>query len=177
MRPAPPPAARLPARSDVLARPDDGDAEHACAPSRVLCVCVRFAARRYKGYKLNIWDVGGQKTIRAYWRNYFETTEGLIWVVDSSDTLRLEDCRRELHKLLGEERLAGASLLIFANKQDLDGAYTSAQIEEALQLGDLKGRAVKVQGCSAVDGTGLADGVDWMVDEVASRLFLLADGS
>jgi hypothetical protein len=36
----------------------------------------------YKGYKLNIWDVGGQKTIRAYWRNYFETTEGLIWVVD-----------------------------------------------------------------------------------------------
>jgi ADP-ribosylation factor-like protein 2 len=133
--------------------------------------------RRYKGYKLNIWDVGGQKTIRAYWRNYFETTEALIWVVDSSDTLRLEDCRRELHKLLGEERLAGASLLIFANKQDLDGAYTSAQIEEALQLGDLKGRAVKVQGCSAVDGSGLADGIGWVVDEVASRLFLLADGS
>lgn len=131
----------------------------------------------YKGYKLNIWDVGGQKTIRAYWRNYFETTEGLIWVVDSSDTLRLEDCRRELHKLLGEERLAGASLLIFANKQDLPGAYTEKQVEEALQLGDMKGRAWRVQACSAVDGSGLADGVGWMVDEVASRLYLLADGS
>ena len=56
-------------------------------------------------------------------------------MVDSSDTLRLEDCRRELHKLLGEERLAGASLLIFANKQDLPGAYTEKQVEEALQLG------------------------------------------
>ena len=129
----------------------------------------------YKGYKLNIWDVGGQKTIRAYWRNYFETTEGLIWVVDSSDSLRLEDCRQELHKLLGEERLAGASLLIFANKQDIPGALPAAEIEAALQLGSLDGRQCRVQPCSAVEGTGLAEGVDWIVSEVASRLFLLAD--
>ena len=130
----------------------------------------------YKGYKLNIWDVGGQKTIRAYWRNYFETTEGLIWVVDSSDSLRLEDCRKELHALLGEERLAGASLLIFANKQDIPGALPAPEIEAALQLGDLDGRQWRVQPCSAVEGAGLAKGVDWMVSEVASRLFLLADG-
>lgn len=31
-------------------------------------------------YKLNIWDIGGQKTLRPYWRNYFEKTDGLIWV-------------------------------------------------------------------------------------------------
>lgn len=35
----------------------------------------------YQGYKLNIWDVGGQKTLRSYWRNYFEATDGLVWVV------------------------------------------------------------------------------------------------
>jgi hypothetical protein len=34
----------------------------------------------YRGYKLNVWDVGGQKTLRSYWRNYFEATDGLIWV-------------------------------------------------------------------------------------------------
>ena len=28
------------------------------------------------GYTLNFWDVGGQKSIRAYWRNYFESTDG-----------------------------------------------------------------------------------------------------
>jgi len=56
-------------------------------------------------YTLNIWDVGGQKTIRAYWRNYFEQTDGLIWVVDSSDLRRLDDCRNELHNLLKEEVL------------------------------------------------------------------------
>ncbi len=43
-------------------------------------------------FRLNIWDVGGQKTIRSYWRNYYEATEGLIWVVDSADVHRLRDC-------------------------------------------------------------------------------------
>ncbi|CAM9278401.1 unnamed protein product [Pylaiella littoralis] len=57
----------------------------------------------YKGYKLNVWDVGGQQTIRSYWRNYFEQTDGLIWVVDSADRGRLQDCKRELHDLLGQE--------------------------------------------------------------------------
>ncbi|KAM6435351.1 ADP-ribosylation factor-like protein 2 isoform 1-T1 [Liasis olivaceus] len=67
----------------------------------------------HRGFKLNIWDVGGQKSLRSYWRNYFESTDGLIWVVDSADHQRLDDCRRELQTLLVEERLAGATLLIF----------------------------------------------------------------
>ena len=54
-------------------------------------------------YKLNVWDVGGQKSLRSYWRNYFESTDGLIWVVDSADKRRLDDCRKELHALLREE--------------------------------------------------------------------------
>ena len=57
----------------------------------------------HNGYNLNIWDVGGQKSLRSYWRNYFETTDGLIWVVDSADKRRLEDCKKELHQLLQEE--------------------------------------------------------------------------
>jgi GTPase SAR1 family protein len=48
-------------------------------------------------------DVGGQKTLRSYWRNYFEKTDALIWVVDATDRLRLNDCREELHGLLQEE--------------------------------------------------------------------------
>ena len=54
-------------------------------------------------FKLNIWDVGGQKSLRSYWRNYFECTDGLIWVVDSADKWRLEDCKNELKALLLEE--------------------------------------------------------------------------
>jgi ADP-ribosylation factor-like protein 2 len=81
-------------------------------------------------YKLNIWDVGGQKSIRSYWRNYFEQTDGLVWVIDSSDRRRLEDCKRELGQLMMEERLAGASLLILANKQDLPGSLSVDEIRQ-----------------------------------------------
>lgn len=75
----------------------------------------------YGTYRLNIWDVGGQKSLRAYWRNYYEKTDGLVWVVDSVDVIRMEDCRKELHELLQEEKVAGATLLVLANKQDIEG--------------------------------------------------------
>ncbi|CRK45817.1 hypothetical protein BN1723_006725 [Verticillium longisporum] len=86
----------------------------------------------YEGYKLNIWDVGGQKTLRSYWRNYFEKTDALIWVVDATDRLRIEDCREELHGLLQEERLSGASLLVFANKTDVGGCMNEREILEVV---------------------------------------------
>jgi GTPase SAR1 family protein len=48
-------------------------------------------------------DVGGQKTLRTYWKNYFEKTDTLIWVVDATDRERIDDCRLELEGLLQEE--------------------------------------------------------------------------
>lgn len=62
----------------------------------------------YRGYSLNMWDVGGQKTIRSYWRNYFEQTDGILWVVDSVDRWRLEECRQQLHDLLSQEVVSNA---------------------------------------------------------------------
>ena len=53
-------------------------------------------------------DVGGQKTLRSYWRNYFEKTDALIWVVDATDRLRIGDCKTELHGLLQEEVISQA---------------------------------------------------------------------
>lgn len=41
------------------------------------------------GFKLNMWDIGGQKAIRPYWKNYFDRTNGIVFVVDSSDEERL----------------------------------------------------------------------------------------
>ena len=53
--------------------------------------------------EVRIGDVGGQKTLRSYWRNYFEKTDALIWVVDATDRLRVGDCKHELAGLLLEE--------------------------------------------------------------------------
>ena len=127
----------------------------------------------YQGYKLNVWDVGGQTTIRSYWRNYFEQTDGLVWVVDSGDKIRLEDCRRELHQLLLQERLAGASLLVFCNKQDLSGALTLEEIKDFLQLENFQTRHWAVVPCSAVTGEGLLEGINWVVGDIAGRIFMM----
>ncbi|KAJ8338041.1 hypothetical protein SKAU_G00370070 [Synaphobranchus kaupii] len=125
----------------------------------------------HRGFKLNIWDVGGQKSLRSYWRNYFESTDGLVWVVDSADRLRLEDCRQELSSLLLEERLAGATLLVFANKQDLPGALSKDGIREALALDSIKTHHWCIIGCSAVTGENLLPGVDWLLDDIGARIF------
>ncbi|EKD21131.1 uncharacterized protein L3040_000833 [Drepanopeziza brunnea f. sp. 'multigermtubi'] len=126
----------------------------------------------YKGYKLNIWDVGGQKTLRSYWRNYFEKTDALIWVVDATDRLRIEDCHEELHGLLQEERLSGASLLVFANKTDVNGCMSEAEIQEGLQLNAIKTHQWHILRCSAITGTNLQEGLEWVVEDAKARLFL-----
>ncbi|KAK1923147.1 GTP-binding protein [Papiliotrema laurentii] len=123
------------------------------------------------GYTLNIWDVGGQKTLRPYWRNYFESTDAVVWVVDSSDALRMRDCGEELRGLLQEERLAGATLLVFANKQDLAGSLTLEQIRESLDLRSIVSHKWSIRACSAYTGEGLEEGLDWVVREVAGRLY------
>jgi ADP-ribosylation factor-like protein 2 len=129
----------------------------------------------HNNYTLNLWDVGGQKSIRAYWRNYFEQTDGIIWVVDSVDHWRLEECRQQLFTILSQEKLAGASLLILANKQDLAGALSFQEISDALQLNspDISGRHMSIIGCSAITGEGLESGVNWIVTDIASRIFVM----
>jgi ADP-ribosylation factor-like protein 2 len=131
----------------------------------------------HSGYTINLWDVGGQKSIRAYWRNYYEKTDGIIWVIDSADVLRMDMCRVELDTVVHQERLAGASLLILANKQDVVGATSPNDIASFLELHThekYSNRHWKIQPCSAVTGDGLRDGIDWIVEDIGNRIFLLS---
>jgi len=78
----------------------------------------------HDGFKLNVWDIGGQKSIRPYWRNYYDQTDALIYVIDSADRRRMEETGVELQQLLDEERLSHVPLLVMANKQDLLNALS-----------------------------------------------------
>ncbi|KAJ9459224.1 ADP-ribosylation factor-like protein 3 [Diplonema papillatum] len=117
----------------------------------------------HDGVKLNMWDIGGQKTIRTYWRNYFDETDCLIYVVDSADKKRMEDTATELNLLMEEEQLAGVPVLVFANKQDLASAESAAEISKALNLHAFRDRKWQIQGCSALKGEGLEEGLTWAV--------------
>lgn len=73
----------------------------------------------YKNIQFTVWDVGGQDKIRPLWRHYFQNTQGIIFVVDSNDRDRVVEAREELQRMLNEDELRDALLLVFANKQDL----------------------------------------------------------
>jgi GTPase SAR1 family protein len=71
----------------------------------------------YKNIKFQVWDLGGQTSIRPYWRCYFPNTQAIIYVVDSSDVERIGITRSEFHNILEEEELKDSLLLVYANKQ------------------------------------------------------------
>ncbi|VDK62268.1 unnamed protein product [Onchocerca ochengi] len=112
--------------------------------------------------KLNVWDIGGQRKIRPYWKNYFENTDVLIYVIDSCDRKRFDETGMELFELLDEEKLKSVPLLIYANKQDLVTAAKANEIAEGLQLLSIRDRSWQIQACSAVTGEGIKDGMDWI---------------
>ncbi|KAA8495757.1 ADP-ribosylation factor 1 [Porphyridium purpureum] len=120
----------------------------------------------YKNISFTVWDVGGQDKIRPLWRHYFQNTQGIIFVVDSNDRDRFVEAREELHKMLGEEELRNAVLLVFANKQDLPNAASTAELANALQLPNLRQRSWYIQACCATNGEGLFEGLDWLSEEL-----------
>jgi ADP-ribosylation factor-like protein 3 len=101
-----------------------------------------------------MWDIGGQKAIRPYWKNYYDNTDGIVYVVDSGDEERLKECVEELKSLLGEEALAKVPLLVYANKQDLALAVGADEVMEALELASVEDRQWNIQACSALTKEG-----------------------
>ena len=116
----------------------------------------------YQGQEVTVWDVAGQDKTRTLWRHYYQNTGGIIFVVDASDGQRLPDAREALHEMLRDPELRGAVLLVLANKQDLPGARTAAQLYDALDLGTVAA-PFHVQACNALTGVGLYPALAWYV--------------
>ncbi|CAM6084958.1 unnamed protein product [Calypogeia fissa] len=124
---------------------------------------------QYNNIKFQVWDLGGQTSIRPYWRCYFPNTQAIIYVVDSSDTDRMATAKEEFHAILEEEELKDSVVLIYANKQDLPGALDDASVTEALNLHKIKNRQWAIFKTSAIKGEGLFEGLDWLSDTLKSR--------
>ncbi|CAA0822348.1 ADP-ribosylation factor A1F [Striga hermonthica] len=123
----------------------------------------------YKNISFTVWDVGGQDKIRPLWRHYFQNTQGLIFVVDSNDRDRVVEARDELHRMLNEDELRDAVLLVFANKQDLPNAMNAAEITDKLGLHSLRQRHWYIQSTCATSGEGLYEGLDWLSNNIANK--------
>ncbi|KAJ8370046.1 hypothetical protein SKAU_G00100740 [Synaphobranchus kaupii] len=123
----------------------------------------------YKNISFTVWDVGGQDKIRPLWRHYFQNTQGLIFVVDSNDRERVNEAREELMRMLAEDELRDAVLLVFANKQDLPNAMNAAEITDKLGLHSLRHRNWYIQATCATSGDGLYEGLDWLANQLKNK--------
>lgn len=82
----------------------------------------------------------------------FQNTQGIIFVVDSNDRDRVSEARDELQRMLNEDELRDALLLVFANKQDLPNAMNAAEITDKLGLHSLRNRHWYIQTTCATSG-------------------------
>lgn len=85
-------------------------------------------------------DVGGQDRIRDLWKHYFDGAHAIIFVVDSNDIDRFDTAKKELDKVLREESLKDAVLLVLANKQDIKMAASVSTVADRLGLRELEKR-------------------------------------
>ena len=119
-----------------------------------------------------LWDIGGQKSLRPFWRTYFEdASDGLIWVIDSTDVTRFNEGLMELSKQL---LLAKCMVLvIIANKQDLPGAILSVKFQEILEksLNNFTKIEWKLFSGSAIgtDHNEIDDAFSWMTSTISKN--------
>ncbi|ORX60993.1 ADP-ribosylation factor [Piromyces finnis] len=123
----------------------------------------------YKNISFTVWDVGGQDKIRPLWRHYYQNTQGIIYVVDSNDRDRVQEARDELQRMLNEDELRDALLLVFANKQDLPNAMSAAEITDKLGLHSIKQRDWYIQATCATSGDGLYEGLEWLSQNLKNK--------
>lgn len=117
---------------------------------------------------LTIWDVGGCDKIRPLIRHYFENTKGIVFVIDSQESGRLSEVREELWRLFGDDGLGNVPVLIYLNKIDIDGGLQPDHVTKEMKLNELRHRQWFLQPCSAKTGTGLYEGLSWLLHALKS---------
>ena len=124
-----------------------------------------FQKFEYKRTFFTLWDLGGQKSIRKYWEDYYQKeNDCIIYVIDSSESYRLEETEKELYSILQQPELSGVPLVIYANKQDLNLALNADEILEQLDLDNITDRNWTIITCRALTKQGLSSGLDWLIE-------------
>ena len=90
------------------------------------------------GLTLTAFDMSGQSKYRSLWERYYSDCHGVIFVIDSSDTMRMAVASNELQLMIQHPEMvknrsttttAGVPILILANKSDLEVAIPIGQVK------------------------------------------------
>eukprot|EP00916_Digyalum_oweni_P023253 GHVL01038627.1.p1 GENE.GHVL01038627.1~~GHVL01038627.1.p1 ORF type:complete len:208 (-),score=53.55 GHVL01038627.1:16-606(-) len=128
---------------------------------------LNVASVQIDGNLAVFWDLGGQTALRPIWKSYFSETDGIVYIIDTSDTDRIHESYNILNNALNDENLRnGVPLLIFANKQDIKESLDISDISKILDIESiLQKRCVHLHSCSAKECWGIQEGIRWVVNE------------
>merc|ERR1719430_1271310 len=135
---------------------------------RILMVGLDAAGKTTILYKLKLGEI--VTTIPTIGFNVetveYKNISFTVWDVDSNDRERIAEARDELNRMLAEDELRDAVLLVFANKQDLPHAMNPAEITDKLGLHNMRNRNWYIQVENTTNGDGLYEGLDWLSNQL-----------
>ena len=123
----------------------------------------------YNNVQFQAWDLGGQESTRSVWDVYYMNTDAIVYVIDSQDEEYYEESKLQFHKLLRNSALKNATILIFANKQDLSEVKDVNRLIQDYELDKIKDHIWHIQPCSALKGEGLVEGIKWLSEQLVFR--------
>ncbi|XP_038132328.1 ADP-ribosylation factor-like protein 6 isoform X4 [Cyprinodon tularosa] len=131
---------------------------------------IGFNIEKFKSSSLSftVFDMSGQNRYRSLWEHYYKESNAIIFVIDSSDKLRMVVAKEELETLLNHEDIRNKKIpvLFFANKMDLRDALSSVKVSQMLCLENIKDKPWHICASNAIKGEGLQEGLDWLQDHI-----------
>lgn len=124
----------------------------------------------HKNIKLQVWDLGGQESLRNAWDAYFSATDAVIYVIDSADDSQVQASQAEFLNLLVHNELKDALILVFANKAEMPTARSVSELVDMYGFGDVREHEWFIQPCCALTGEGLSEGLDWLASRLTERV-------
>lgn len=105
---------------------------------------------------------------RPLYDRFYEDAEGIIFVVDSNDRIKINRAREDLQKLIYNEKLRNLPLLVYANKHDFISAMSIGEIADKLGIQNID-KSIYIQGCCAINGYGLFEGLEWILKTIQDK--------
>jgi small GTP-binding protein len=115
--------------------------------------------------QMDIFDLGGQEDFRGLWPEINEKSDGLVYVVDSTDYLRLFESKEIFHNIVNGQINTLIPVLILLNKCDLENPLSRPEFIDRFELMDLDNMKWACYVTSAITGEGVYEAFKWFIDE------------
>ncbi|XP_028413730.1 ADP-ribosylation factor-like protein 6 [Dendronephthya gigantea] len=134
---------------------------------------IGFSVEKFATQSLSftVFDMSGQGKYRNLWEHYYRDAQAVIFVIDSSDKIRVVVSKDELDLLIKHPDISSrrVPILFFANKMDLRDSLSSVKVSNLMKLEEIKDKPWHICASNALTGEGLNEGVEWLTDQLKQR--------